>query len=212
MGYVRTRSGLGFAPVAAFGIVKTGFSALKSIFGTKPPEKTLPWRFSTPPGTPPGYFHIVYMGSKYDKGGFRDYSGGPELHSVWEGWLDELYSPQGFDIGGGPVDGGRRNWRVFVKDRVVHMMEDFGKGWIESRAFPEREIMSIVAKVEAREKTGPYVPKTQQAAQAAQVAQVTPYVQTAPVVSTASMVSGGASGYLPLLIVAGLTLMFIVRK
>lgn len=202
--YVQT--GLGFAPVAAFGIAKTGFSALKSIFGTKPPEKTLPWRFSTPPGTPPGYLYIVYMGSKHDTGGFTDYSGGPELHSVWEGWMDELYSPKGFDISGGPIDGGRRNWRVFVRDGVVHMGDDFGRGWVESRAFPKKEVLEIVAAV------GPYVPKTQQAAQAAQVAQVSPFVQTAPVVSTASMIDGGASGYLPLLLAAGLALMFVVRK
>jgi len=206
--YVRT--GLGFAFTSAVAAGKIGHSIFSSVFGTKPPEQTLPWRFSTPPGTPPGYFYIVYFGSRHDAGGWTDYSGGPELHTVWEGWLDELYSPKGFDISGGPIDGGRRNWRVFVKDRVVHMGDDFGRGWVESRAFPEREILDIVAAVEAREKTGPYVPKTQQAAQAAQVRQVSPYVQTAPDVSTASMFGGGMG--VPLLIAAGLALMFIVRK
>lgn len=126
MAYVRTvLSGLGVAPVVAGAVTKFGYSALKSIIGTKPPEKPFPWRWDKPgrevgftgfPNPDPGHFGIVYgTQGKW----FR----------VWEGSVNDVFGVPGFDVSG-TIDGDKRAWRAYVTEGRIQLLEDFGKGWV----------------------------------------------------------------------------------
>jgi len=197
MSYVRTElSGLGVAPVVAGAVTKFGYSALKSIIGTKPPEKPFPWRWDKPggevgfagfPNPQPGHFGIVY-GTQY------------KWFRVWEGSVWEVFDKPGFDVHG-TIDGDKRAWRAFVKDGKLQLLEDFGKGWVPVFSGTRQQL------IDWTHWTAPGVlgPITQPAIPGGLVPSA-----AAPIVA-AGLAPGLGIGAMPLLIAAGVALVFILK-
>lgn len=200
MAYVRTGlSGLGVAPVVAGAVTKFGFSALKSIFGTKPPEKPFPWRWDKPggevgfagfPNPQPGHFGIVY-GTQY------------KWFRVWDGSVWEVFDTPGFDVHG-TIDGDKRAWRAFVKDGKLQLLEDFGKGWVPVFAGTRQQL------IDWTHWTSPGVlgPITRPAAPGVVPAALA--VERPIVAAGFAPDLGGAT--MPVLMAAGLALMFILKS
>jgi hypothetical protein len=204
MAYVRTGlSGLGIDPVTAIAVGRIGYSGLKRIFGTRPPEKPFPWRWDRPgrevgftgfPNPKPGYFGIVYCGSKHDGAGF---------HRVWEGSVWECFDRPGFDISG-TIDGGKRAWRAYVKGGKLQVVEDFGRGWVPVFASTRQQLIDWTHHV-AHGVVGPI---TRPAAPG--VVPASPAIEPAIVAAGFAPDLGGAT--MPLLIAAGVALMFILKR
>lgn len=212
MAYVRTTlSGLGIDPATAVMVTKFGYSGLKKLFGTKPPEKPLPYRFDRPgrgvgdtgfPNLKPGYLGIVYCGSKADGAGF---------HRIWEGSVYEIFDQPGFEISG-TIDGGKRAYHACVKGGRLTIVEDFGQGWVQTRMpnnqpnnWTRQELIDWTHHV-AHGVVGPITrPAVAVTAPAAVAAGRMPTVAAgfAPDLGGATM---------PLLIAAGLGLVFMLKR
>ncbi len=175
MGYAQPSSGLGIAPLILSSGLTFGVSAVKKLFGTAPPEKPFPWRWDKPggavgytgPSAKPGYFGIVF-GTQY------------KFFRVWFGSVQEVFGRPGFDVSG-TIDGGRRQWRAYVTEGRIQLLENFGRGWVPVFAGTQQQMMDWT------EHSGPMRPP----------APVTP---TQAQLVTLPGVPFGANGYMPLLI------------
>lgn len=194
MAYVQTLSGLGVAPVVAGAVTKFGYSALKSLIGTKPPEKPFPWRWDkatteigyTGPQARPGHFGIVY-GTQY------------KWFRVWAGTVNDVFGVPGFDISG-TIDGGKRAWRAYVTEGRIQLLEDFGKGWVPVFAGTQRQMIDWTGHV------GP-IRRPQVAVTARPAVTAAP----APVIA-AGLLPDLSGATVPLLIPVGLAIMFMLKK
>jgi len=200
MAYVQTGlGGLGIDPATAVMVTKLGYSGLKKIFGTKPPEQPFPWRWDKPgrevgfagfPNPKPGHFGIVYA-TKY------------QFFRVWDGSVWEVFDTPGFDISG-TIDDGKRAWRAFVKGGKLQLLEDFGKGWVPVFSGTRQQLIDWthwVAPGVLGPITRPAVAVTAPAAVAA---------GRMPTVAAGFAPDLGAT--MPLLMAAGLALMFILKR
>jgi hypothetical protein len=195
MAYVRTGlSGLGVAPVVAGAVTKFGYSALKSILGTKPPEKPFPWRWDkggakvgdTTVMVEPGRFGIIYMT-------------GYQFFRVWVGTVNEVFGVPGFDISG-TIDDGKRAWRAYVIEGRIQLLEDFGKGWVPVFSGTKQQMIDW---------TGHVGPIRRPAVAVTAAPAIAP--EAMPIVAAGFVPDlGGAT--MPLLIAAGLAVMFILKS
>jgi hypothetical protein len=200
MSYVPTGlSGLGIDPVTTIAVGRFAYSGLKKLFGASPPEKPFPWRWDKPggevgfagfPNPQPGHFGIVY-GTRY------------KFFRVWEGSVWEVFDRPGFDISG-TIEDGTRAWRAFVKDGKLQLLEDFGKGWVPVFSGTRQQL------IDWTHWTSPGVlgPITRPAAPG--VVPAAPAIEPAIVAAGFAPDLGGAT--MPLLMLAGVALMFILKS
>lgn len=193
MGYQVQMSGLGIDPTTAFMVTKFGYSGLKKLFGTAPPEKPFPWRWDKPgrevgftgfPNPRPGYFGIVYSGSKHET---------PGWHRVWAGSIKDCFDRPGFDISG-TMDAGQRAWRAFVRDGKLQVVEDFGQGWVPTFAGTRQQLSDWTGAPSSMRPSAPITP-------------------TEARFVTLPSVPFGVNGYMPLLIgLAGVAALVLIPK
>ncbi len=193
MAVVSTRSsGLGIDPATAILVGRFGYAGLKKLFGRSPPEKPFPWRWDRPgrevgfagfPNPKPGYFGIIYMTRH-------------KFYRVWEGSVWEVFDTPGFDISG-TIEDGTRAWHAFVKDGKLQVFEDFGKGWVPTFAWTRQQLIEWTYHI-AHGVVGPI---TRPAAAGVEM----------PIVA-AGFAPDLSGATVPLLIAAGLALVFMFKK
>jgi len=189
MSYARRSSGLGVAPLVLQAGISYGVSAVSKLFGTGPPEKPFPWRWDKPggavgytgPSAKPGYFGIVF-GTQH------------QFFRVWSGSVQEVFGRPGFDVSG-TIDGGRRQWRAYVTQGRLQLLENFGSGWVPVFAGTQQQMMDWT------EHRGPITPTPPPT--------VTP-VKTLPVVRAG--IPTNSNWIVALLIAVGLAGILIVKE
>lgn len=188
MSYARLSSGLGIAPIILGSGLKFGISTVAKFFGTSPPEQTFPWRWDKPggevgytgPSAKPGYFGIVF-GTQH------------RWFRVWFGSVQDVFGRPGFDVSG-TIDGGRRQWRAYVTEGRIQLLENFGRGWVPVFAGTQQQMMDWT------EHRGPIQP-------APPITPTEARVITAPTVAAA-----GLGAAVPWFIGAALALMLILKR